>query len=313
MKLVNTNSIEATYNAMLEMMSLAEIVAAEIHQWEQLAASGAVPTELQRAYLFDWRNPEVYQRQFEQLRNRGLPNPVLNLAAVVKSLRGNVHALLEQLKYAASMMDDPADPLPKRWSVRVRECCSALLGTLLIGQEPQFPLNNLPWPDQGISEKLQRLIFELDRLWQPLKSCRNHLSDAEQLAEDDFNGDPSGSEGDETDGQSQRLPTLPQLGPHDRRAYLLYITGMTQTRIAQELNKEYKTNYTQPRVSEILTRVKLHAEAGGVLDELESVRPKYERLRMNTMDPRNIDQGGRSDRRSQYLLVRERQGAFDNN
>ena len=58
---------------------------------------------------------------------------------------------------------------------------------------------------------------------------------------------------------------LPPLGPHDHVAWQLKnMMGMKQGEIADKLNRNYDTNYTQPRVSEMLRRADAYADAGGL-------------------------------------------------
>lgn len=87
---------------------------------------------------------------------------------------------------------------------------------------------------------------------------------------------------------------LPSLGPHDRQAYQLsLLSGLTQQRIAEELNKQHGTTYGQGSVSRMIARAKRHAEASG-LDDLIPEPPKA----AQSIDPNRLEIGRRTDHRT---------------
>ncbi len=87
---------------------------------------------------------------------------------------------------------------------------------------------------------------------------------------------------------------LPNLMPHDQQAWQLsFLRGMTQIKIAEQLNQEHGTTYTQGQVSRMIARAKKHAEASGVANLLQ---PKSEPAR--SIDPAKLDMGKRMDNRS---------------
>lgn len=95
------------------------------------------------------------------------------------------------------------------------------------------------------------------------------------------------------DREAAASPKLPNLKPHDRKAWqLVFVSGMTQTQAAKALNREYGTFYTQGCVSRMITRAKKHAQASGAADLLPKKvdRPK-------TVDPGRLEVGARTDRR----------------
>lgn len=86
---------------------------------------------------------------------------------------------------------------------------------------------------------------------------------------------------------------LPELKAHDRQAWQLSLLhGMTQAKIADALNREHGTSYTQGRVSKMIARAKAHAEASGLAEMLAETmgRPR-------TVDPARLELGRRVDKR----------------
>lgn len=102
--------------------------------------------------------------------------------------------------------------------------------------------------------------------------------------------DPLRAAGEEGDSRAARLP---QLKPHDRQAWqLATLHGMTQGKVATELNGEHGTTYTQGQVSKMIARAKAHAEASGLAEKLSG---RIDRPR--TIDPGRLELGARTDKR----------------
>lgn len=86
---------------------------------------------------------------------------------------------------------------------------------------------------------------------------------------------------------------LPKLKAHDRQAWqLATLHGMTQDKVAAELNRVHGTTYTQGQVSRMIARAKAHAEANGLT---EKVAGPIDRPR--TVDPGRLELGARVDKR----------------
>ncbi len=93
---------------------------------------------------------------------------------------------------------------------------------------------------------------------------------------------------------------LPHLRPHDRLAYQLSLVhGMSQTRVAEELNREHGTNYCQGNISRMVSRAKAHADASGLTEHLPT-RGKA----ADSIDPAKIDLGSRTDGLSERQRAR---------
>ena len=103
----------------------------------------------------------------------------------------------------------------------------------------------------------------------------------------------AGKAGVEEAGKEQIKPPpkLPNLGPHDRQAYQLSLLhGMIQEGIAQKLNGEHGTLYTQGQVSRMIARAKRHAEASGLANLVpDKAKPA------KAMDPSRLELGRRTD------------------
>lgn len=85
----------------------------------------------------------------------------------------------------------------------------------------------------------------------------------------------------------------PKLRRHDRQAWqLATLHGMTQDKVAAELNKEHGTTYTQGQVSRMIGRAKEHAELSGVTGMIPDPAK-----RPVAMDPHKLDLGRRTDKR----------------
>ncbi len=109
----------------------------------------------------------------------------------------------------------------------------------------------------------------------------------------------------ETDG-------LPQLGPHDRQAWQLsLLDGKTQSKIAEKLNLEHGTKYTQPRISEMIKRVQRHADASGLTEKMSASGLTRTARPAVTVDPSVLDRGKRTDGRSHDIRAKQRQNAMD--
>jgi hypothetical protein len=108
------------------------------------------------------------------------------------------------------------------------------------------------------------------------------------------------------DDDDSLVTTLPELGPRDREAWQAsLVQGMTQAKIAAVLNRKYPgENWTQPRVSEAITRAKAHAEASGLADQVSATRS---RALARTVDPAAADWRQRTDGRSKHLREKARQ------
>ncbi|MFH1418771.1 MAG: hypothetical protein ABII12_10875 [Planctomycetota bacterium] len=86
--------------------------------------------------------------------------------------------------------------------------------------------------------------------------------------------------------------TSPKLGPHDRQAFQLSkLVGWTQQRIADELNKEHGTLYSQGQVSRMIARMEQYVVASG-LSQLNPEPPKQAK----SINPDRLELGQRSDR-----------------
>lgn len=86
---------------------------------------------------------------------------------------------------------------------------------------------------------------------------------------------------------------LPELKTHDRQAWQLSLLhGMTQEKVAEALNKEHGTTYTQGQVSRMIARIKAHADASGLSEKVAGPidRPQ-------TVDPGILELGPRVDKR----------------
>lgn len=110
---------------------------------------------------------------------------------------------------------------------------------------------------------------------------------------------------DDGGGAEDRM-TLPNLGPHDRDAWqLMLIPGMTQTKAAAELNKQFPgESWSQPRVSEACARAKAHAVASGLAGKIATQRS---RAPARTLDPAVADEGQRTDGWAKHLREKARQ------
>lgn len=87
---------------------------------------------------------------------------------------------------------------------------------------------------------------------------------------------------------------LPSMEKHDRQAWQLSLMqGMTQSKIAETLNKEHGTSYNQGQVSKMIGRVTRHADASGLSDMISAASPR----RLRVVDPAKLDLGQRTDGR----------------
>lgn len=103
---------------------------------------------------------------------------------------------------------------------------------------------------------------------------------------------PSPAENGEPERRTQ-VPMLTDLKVHDRQAWqLATLHGMTQGKVADRLNKEHGTTYTQGQVSRMIRRAKAHADASGLT---EIVAGPINRPR--TVDPGRLELGARVDKR----------------
>lgn len=86
---------------------------------------------------------------------------------------------------------------------------------------------------------------------------------------------------------------LPELKAHDRQAWqLATLHGMTQAKVAEELNKQYGTTYSQGQVSRMIARATTHAQANGLAEIVpKPIDPP------RTIDPNRLELGQRVDRR----------------
>ena len=104
------------------------------------------------------------------------------------------------------------------------------------------------------------------------------------------------------DIQRDEVQKLPTLQRHDREAWQAsLIAGMTQQRIADELNRRHGTSYRQGQISRMIDRAKKHAEASGLADRLP---PKAERER--AMGPARLDLGKRTTGRTPRQTDKQR-------
>ena len=95
------------------------------------------------------------------------------------------------------------------------------------------------------------------------------------------------------DAESPPKPKLPKLHAHDRQAWQLSILhGMTQDKVAEALNKQHGTTYTQGQVSRMIGRAKAHADASGLAEKV--ARPID---RPRAVDPGRLELGARVDKR----------------
>lgn len=123
-----------------------------------------------------------------------------------------------------------------------------------------------------------------------------------EVGEDESGGSGSdgavptgGGSGSNEEAEASQTPKrkLSALGPHDRQAWQLYtLHGMTQQKVADALNNEHRTDYTQGHVSRMIARVMAHAEANGLAEKL----PKRA-TRAQTIDPARLELGRRTDPR----------------
>jgi len=100
-------------------------------------------------------------------------------------------------------------------------------------------------------------------------------------------------ESDTHEDETPRVSNLPKLRTHDRQAWQLSILhGMTQAKVAEMLNNEHGTTFTQGQVSRMIARAKAHAEASGLAEKFSgpAVRPR-------TIDPAKLELGKRKDGR----------------
>jgi hypothetical protein len=94
-------------------------------------------------------------------------------------------------------------------------------------------------------------------------------------------------------GDNAPAAKLPKLKAHDRQAWqLATINGVTQETVAELLNREHGTTYTQGQVSRMIARAKAHADANGLTEKLSGriARPR-------TVDPARLELGARVDHR----------------
>jgi hypothetical protein len=97
--------------------------------------------------------------------------------------------------------------------------------------------------------------------------------------------------GEDDDGATS--PKLPQLQAHDRQAWQLSLLhDMTQQKIAEALNNEHGTTYTQGQVSRMIARAKANADASGLS---EKVAGRIDRPL--AVDPERLELGKRVDKR----------------
>ena len=104
-------------------------------------------------------------------------------------------------------------------------------------------------------------------------------------------------------------PLLPVLGPRDREVHaLMLMPDMTQAAAAREMNRRFprERKWTQPRISEALTRIAPHIQAS-LLAEVGTTGRS--RAPARTLDPAVADQGERTDGKAHYLRARERERA----
>ncbi len=104
--------------------------------------------------------------------------------------------------------------------------------------------------------------------------------------------------GESATGSSEAVPVprgkLPKLGPHDKQAYQLsLIQGMKQSKIADALNKEHGTLYTQGQVSRMIARAKRHADASGLSERIPDPEEPAK-----AMNPDRLEIGKRVARRT---------------
>ena len=97
---------------------------------------------------------------------------------------------------------------------------------------------------------------------------------------------------DQPAAKDKKSGKLPILGPHDLHAWKLHLaTEWTQTRIAEELNKEYGTSYSQGQLSKMIDRAKRNAVASGLSEHIpDSAEPARK------INPNWLALGKRTDR-----------------
>ncbi len=87
---------------------------------------------------------------------------------------------------------------------------------------------------------------------------------------------------------------LRELEKHDRQAWQMSLLhGMTQSKVAEALNREHFTEYNQGQVSKMIARAKSHADASGLSDMI----PDSPRLPLRIVDPAKLGLGARTDGR----------------
>lgn len=113
------------------------------------------------------------------------------------------------------------------------------------------------------------------------------------------------------DGRAASTPAndrdmgLPKLGPHDRQAYQLWtLQGWTQQQIADELNRQHGTTYSQGRISRMIKRAQIHWKTSGLSDLIPDP-PKPAK----PMDPAKLDMGRRTDGRTRSQRDKHSPGA----
>jgi len=135
-------------------------------------------------------------------------------------------------------------------------------------------------------------------------------ADADRLAElvrDDQPDDPSSGRAQAPASTSPETPKLPRLQPHDRQAWQLsLLADMTQHRVADALNEEHGTNYSQGQVHRMIKRVEKHADASGLSDLVRE--PADREL---TMDPAKLELGSRTRPDAHHLREADRKRSDD--
>jgi hypothetical protein len=106
---------------------------------------------------------------------------------------------------------------------------------------------------------------------------------------------PDGEGTEESSRDTEQPPAeLPALRPHDRQAWQLSLLhGVTQQAIADKLNEEHGTTYTQGQVSRMINRAKRHADASGLADKVPKPTD-----RERSLDPTKLNLGRRIDKRA---------------
>lgn len=96
------------------------------------------------------------------------------------------------------------------------------------------------------------------------------------------------------DEAESRRTRLPKLAKHDLQAWqLAMLHGRTQVKVADTLNKEHGTQYTQGQVSRMIGRAKAHADANGLSEMVGNRKAAPPRV----VDPGRLDLGARTDKR----------------